>query len=104
MCCDVPPNSQNKQKKKSMETSWEKMNFDPGTSKKHFWISQDKVSNVIVNISFDCLRATTSKHSIWFNIRHSLCEERVSPGFTDDQISPLYNHNTDEKCSVASVL
>jgi len=33
-----------------------------------------------------------------------LCEERVSPGFTYDQISPLHNHNTDEKCSVAGVL
>ena len=39
----------------------------------------------------------------WY-IRHSLGEERVSPGFTDDQISPLYNHNTDEKGSVTGVL
>ena len=52
------------------------------------------------------LKARTSKQrdSKWYNVRHSLCEERVSPSFTNDQISPLYNHDTDEKCSVAGVL
>lgn len=35
---------------------------------------------------------------------HSLCEERISPGLTDDQICPLHNHNTDEEGSMAGEL
>ena len=33
---------------------------------------------------------------------HSLCEERISPGLTDDQICPLHDHNTDKEGSVTS--
>lgn len=73
------------------------------------WDKREKIfgchmkSDQMTSLNLKAEEANTGD-SNWYNIRHSLCEERVSPGFTNDQISPLYNHNTDEKCSVAGVL
>lgn len=35
---------------------------------------------------------------------HSLLEDRIPPGLTDDQICPLHNHNTDKEGGVAREL
>jgi len=37
-------------------------------------------------------------------VLHALLEERQSSGLTDDQISPLHNHNGDEESCMAGVL
>ena len=40
---------------------------------------------------------------VWDSL-HALLEERQSSCLTDDQISPLHNHNRDEESCVAGVL
>lgn len=34
---------------------------------------------------------------------HSLGEKRVSPSFANDQVSPLHNDNSNEKCGLAGI-
>lgn len=40
----------------------------------------------------------------WTNLPHSLLNKRVSAGFTDDQISPLYNDDWNEESRMTGVL
>lgn len=46
----------------------------------------------------------TFNNKIKEKIPHSLSQKRITSCFTDDQVSPLYNDNSNEKRSLASVL
>lgn len=95
--CVVPPNSRNK-----LITVEGKWTLSLGQTRETFGCHMK--SDQMTSLNLKAEEEANTGESNWYNIRHSLCEERVSPGFTNDQISPLYNHNTDEKCSVAGVL